>query len=431
VNITETIRKTIESQGLVPAGTRLVAAVSGGADSVALLHALHALRIPATVAHLNHQLRGTESDADEHFVRSLADALGFPFYSTSTDVRQLAERCGLSIEMAARQARHDFFAEFGDATIALAHHADDQVETFLLRLARGAGPEGLSGMPFVQSIHGLRIIRPLLALRRSQLVQWLNENGWMWREDASNQDEQYLRNRVRHVILPLLERELNPNIRQTILRSMDILREENGWMDDQLGDVTLDPALPLAAKRRLLRKWLFDNGADEAGYDAVENILSLMENGDGTRIYELNDRQRVLVEYGRPRFEQVNTPRAEPSWKIIISEGTGWRKDPCKQIGLLPAEASFDAARVGGAPIEIRPYQPGDRMQPLGIEGSQKLQDIFTDRKVPREQRKHIPVVVCRGEIIWLPGYRIARGWAVEGTNGRSVHVRIEQNRAE
>jgi len=431
VNIPDTIRKTIESHGLIPAGIPLVAAVSGGADSVALLHVLHALRIPATVAHLNHQLRGADSDADEQFVRSLADELGFPFISTSTNVTQLAAGSGLSIEMAARRARHDFFAEFGHATIALAHHADDQVETFLLRLARGAGPDGLSGMPFVQSIHGLRIIRPLLQLRRSQLVQWLDENGWTWREDASNQDVQYQRNRIRHVILPLLERELNPNIRQAILRSMDILREENDWMELLLGDAAFDAELPRAARRRLLRKWLFDQGAGEVGYDAVEKIISLMENGDGTRIFELNDRQRVVVEYGRPRFEQMDTPRAEPSWKLTITPGTGWRKDQCREVGHLPAEASFDAGRVGDAPIEVRSCQPGDRMQPLGGEGSQKLQDIFTDRKIPREQRKRIPVVVCRGEIIWLPGYRIARGWAVEGMNGPSVHVRIEQNRTE
>jgi tRNA(Ile)-lysidine synthase len=428
VNISETILTSIEHHGLIPEGTRVVAAISGGADSVALLHAFHALEIPVTVAHLNHRLRGADSDADESFVQLLADELRFPFFSTTTDVKTLAATNGLSIEMAARRARHDFFSDFGDATIALAHHADDQVETFLLRLARGAGPEGLGGMPFVQSLQGLRIIRPMLELHRSEVVQWLEENEWAWREDASNQNEQYLRNRVRHAILPLLENELNPNIRHAILRTMDILREENGWMENLLGDAAFDPKLPLAAKRRLLRRWLFDHGASEAGYDAVGEIISLMDNGNGTTIFELNDRQRVVVEYGHPRFEQVDAPRQEPSWKLTVEAGTGWRKDQSEVFGLLPAEASFDAGRVGDAPIEVRSYQPGDRMQPLGGEGTRKLQDIFTDRKVPREQRKGIPVVLCRGEIIWLPGYRIAREWAVRGTDGKSVHVRIEQN---
>jgi tRNA(Ile)-lysidine synthase len=443
VNIPETIRKAIERHGLIPEGARVIAAISGGADSVALLHAFHALGIPVSVAHLNHRLRGADSDADEAFVRLLADELGFPFFSTGTDVKQLAATSGLSIEMAARRARHDFFATFDDATIALAHHADDQVETFLLRLARGAGPEGLGGMPFIQSLQGLRIIRPMLELHRSEVVQWLDENGWAWREDASNQDEQYLRNRVRHAILPLLERELNPNIRQAILRTMDILREESEYVDAASSRVTAGRsdsdatrleaastlALPLALQRRIVRKWLFDNGADEAGYDAVEQIISQMDNGAGTTIFELNDRQRVVVEYGQPRFEQKDGPRQDPAWKLTIEAGTGWRKDQCEVLGLLPAEASFDADRVDNAPIEVRSYQPGDRMQPLGGEGSRKLQDIFTDRKIPREQRNRVPVVVCRGEIIWLPGYRIARGWAVDGTNGTSVHVRIEQKR--
>lgn len=407
----------------------MIAAVSGGADSVAMLRAFHALDIPATVAHLNHQLRGAESDADEAFVHMMADELGFPFFSAKVDVSKLAAASGQSIEMAARRARHDFFSDFNDATIALAHHADDQVETFLLRLARGAGPEGLEGMPFIQSIQGMRIIRPLLELRRADIVQWLEGNEWAWREDASNLEEQYLRNRVRHRILPLLENELNPNIRHAILRTMDILREENHWMESQLEDTTFDLKRPLAARRRLLRRWLFDNGAAEAGFDAVDKIISLMDDGTGTTVFELNDRQRVVVEYGQPRFDQLDAPRQEPSWKLTCEAGTGWRKDQCQVLGQVPAEASFDAGRVGDAAIEVRACRPGDRIQPLGGEGSCKLQDIFTDRKIPREQRKQIPVVICRGEIIWIPGYRIARGWAVDGANGPSVHVRIEQMR--
>lgn len=431
MNILEPIRKTLDVQGLIPDDSKIVVAVSGGADSVALLHALHTLEVPVSVAHMNHQLRGADSDADEAFVRKLANELNVPFFSTSADVIRLAEESGQSIEMAARQARHDFFAEFVGATIALAHHADDQVETFLLKLARGAGTEGLGGMPFCQSFHELSIIRPMLKIRRSEILEWLAENGLTWREDASNQDEHFLRNRVRHTILPLLEHELNPDIRNTILRTMDILREENTWMESVLENQSFAAQQPLAAKRRLLRKWLFENGANEIDYDAVEKILSLMERGRGTKIYQLNERQRVVVEYGQPRFEQNEMPGYIPSWKLIIEPGTGWRRDPSESIGLLPAEASFDADRVGGATIEVRTYLPGDRMEPLGVDGSRKLQDIFTDAKVPRERRKSIPVVLCRGEIIWLPGYRIASGWAVRGPNGKSMHVRIEQNSHE
>ncbi len=429
MNVVETIRTTIECHGLVPAGTKLVAGVSGGADSVALLHALHALAIPLTVAHLNHGLRGSESDADETFVRDLAEHLRLPIKVKSVDVKALSESGGLSIEMAARQARHDFFGEFGNATIALAHHADDQTETFILKLARGAGPEGLSGMSYTQQLGPLRLIRPMLDVPRTAILEWLNTRGVSWREDSSNADENYLRNKVRHTILPLLESELNPNIRETILRTMDILREENDWMEDLLEGVSLADKLPVAARRRLVRRWLFDHGAEEAGFDAVEQILKRMDSGMGSTVYELNNRQRVVVEYGVPRFECLNDQPAEPSWMLSIETGHGWKKDHGKGVGILPADASFDAIKVGDSAITVRTVQPGDRIEPLCMEGSRKLQDIFTDQKIPKAQRGRIPVVVCRGEIIWLPGYRIARSWAVDGEHGESIHVRIEQMR--
>ncbi|MEA2068236.1 MAG: tRNA lysidine(34) synthetase TilS [Verrucomicrobiota bacterium] len=350
----------------------------------------------------------------------------------SVDVRRLADESGVSIEMAARQARHGFFAEFGEAVIALAHHADDQVETFFLKLGRGAGSGGLGGMAFRQEIGRVRLIRPMLEIPRAGILQWLEENGFAWREDASNSDEAFLRNRVRHTILPMLGNELNPNIRETILRTMDILREENAWMEGlETGNWKLETGTPLAARRRGLRKWLFGHGAEEAGFDAVEKILALMDSGEGTTVFELNSRQRVVVEYGKPRFEEGDSQTLETSWALTIEQGTGWRKDHGKGAGILPAEASFDAEKVGDSPIKVRGYLPGDRMNPLGMGGSRKLQDILTDQKVPRAGRPHTPVVVCRGEIIWLPGYRTARGWEVQDPKGKSVHARIEQNRPE
>jgi tRNA(Ile)-lysidine synthase len=423
VNIVEVIRDCLADHALVPAGTNVIVGVSGGADSVALLHALHRLDLPVTIAHLNHQLRGAESDADELMVRKLAEQLDLPIITRSTDVAALAADSGLSTEMAARQARHDFFAEFDNSVIALGHHADDQVETFFLKLARGAGPDGLGGMPYAQRIGTLRLIRPMLDLPRADIIAWLQENGIAWREDASNRDESFLRNRVRHTVLPLLERELNPNIRETIRRTMNILREENTWMEQ-----VQDGSETTAAKRRKLRKWLFEQGIEDVGFDAVEQILSLIDDGKGSTVYELNAAQRVVVEYGTPRFETDLQQPEIPKWILQIEKGTGWRKDLKPMIGKLPAQASFNANVVGDSPIEARGIQHGDRIQPLGMTGSRKLQDILTDLKVPRAQRTSIPVVVCRDEIIWVPGYRIARGWEVLGNDGKAFHVRIEQN---
>jgi len=422
----DTIRDIIDRHDLIPTGVKVVVGVSGGADSVALLRALHHLGLPLTVAHLNHRLRGRESEADERFVRELADELGLPVIVKSVDVQAIANDSTLSVEMAAREARHEFFAEFNDTIIALAHHADDQVETFILKLARGAGPDGLGGMPLRQKMGRLEIIRPMLNIPRADIMDWLEANSFKWREDASNTDEAYLRNRVRHSILTLLEKELNPNLRATILRTMSILREENAWMDAMQGE-----SQSQAAKRRRLRRWMFDQGAEEAGFVAVEQILSQMDAGEGTTVFELNDRQRVVVEYGDPRFEADAEPPAKPKWTIHIEKGTGWKKALRPKIGKLPAKASFNANIVGDSPIEVRGILPGDRIQPLGMVGSRKLQDILTDEKIPRAQRPHIPVVVCRDEIIWVPGYRIAGGWEVQGASGKAVHVRIEQNRGD
>ena len=282
-------------------------------------------------------------------------------------------------------------------------------------------------MAFRQEIGKLRLIRPMLNISRAEIVEWLKAHGFEWREDASNSDEAFLRNRVRHTVLPLLEQELNPNIRETILRTMDIVRQEQECMNGLLDGLSLDTCTSIAARRRLLRKWLFENDAERVDFDAVEKILSLMDCGEGTTVFELNDRQRVIVEYGHPRFEQVEqASRPAQSWKITLEQGTGWKKDHGKGAGLLPAEASFDADKVGDASITARSFEPGDRMNPLGMDGSRKLQDIFTDQKIPRAQRPYIPVVVCRDEIIWIPGYRTARGWEVQGTTGKAVHARIE-----
>jgi len=445
VNLPETIRQAIDRHNLIPDKTNVVLGVSGGADSVALLHAFQLLEIPCTVAHLNHGLRGEESDADEQFVRDLAENLGLPLARKTVHVQQLAETTNQSIEMAARQARHAFFEEFEDSVIALAHHADDQAETFILKLARGAGPDGLGGMQHAQDMGSIRLIRPMLDIPRTEIIGWLKKNQINWREDASNSDESFLRNRVRHTVLPMLEKELNPNIRETILRTMDILRAENAYVDAASSRVAQDTGSsdatrleaastlkqPLALQRRIVRKWLFDNGAAEAGFEAVEKILSLIEEAKGSAIYELNDRQRVVVEYGQPRFETNDSMPLAPEWTISIEPGSGWRKDHGKGAGNLPAEASFDTGKVGDAPIEVRTFKPGDRMAPFGMEGTRKLQDIFTDLKIPKARRHQVPVVVCRGEIIWIPGYRTARGWEVQNADSKSIHVRIERNRTD
>ena len=425
------IQNNCAEYGLLPVESDLVVGVSGGADSVALARAFNALEIPFTIAHLNHSLRGTESDEDECFVRELAAELRVPVRTKTVNVKEQAKASGCSIEMAARQARHDFFSEFEGAVIALAHHADDQVETFILKLARGAGTEGLCGMSQVQALDHLQIIRPMLDIPRAAILQWMKEQAYAWREDSSNSNEAMLRNKVRHSILPMLRKELNPSIREAILRTMQILRSENEWMQQhEIRNLVFEPETPVAARRRAVRQWLFDQGAPEAGFEAVEKILELMQTAEGTTVYELSDHQRVVIEYGLPRFEDLQLKPSAVSWSLSIEPGTGWLRDE-SHVGDPCAQASVCSEKLAGRPLGVRPVQPGDRISPLGMEGSRKLQDILTDLKIPVSQRKRVPVVVCEGEIIWVPGYRIARGWEVDGSGRKSVHIKLEQNRTE
>ena len=389
MDLIEKVKVAIERENLIPEGTRVIVGVSGGADSVALLHVLHRLGYSLMVAHLNHCIRGAEADADEQFVEDLCEKLGIECVTAKTDVPALAREKGISIEMAAREARHEFFrsqveSQKSKVVVALAHHADDQLETFFLRAARGTGPIGLGGMRFFQPLENLSICRPMLGIRRSEISRWLVDEGLEWREDASNADETIPRNRVRHQILPTLGK-INERAAENILRTMEILRDEEERPEK-------------AARRREARDQLIEFGVNPT-FDAIEQFIGFASRTDGTTFLDLEG-IRIVNEYGTLR---VDAPSFPNSGKIRMEQG----------VGILRGkwEASVSLEKIAGREVTVRKAEPGDRMNPYGMEGSKKLQDIFTDLKIPKAQRAEWPVVECGGEIIWLPGYRIARSW--------------------
>jgi len=424
VNLIEKVKAVIERENLIPVGTRVVVGVSGGADSVALLHILHRLGYQPTAAHLNHSIRGAEADGDEAFVKVLCKKLGFECVTAQTDVPALAKAKGISIEMAAREARHDFFRGFAPARIALAHHADDQLETFFLRAARGTGPGGLSGMKSFQTLEGLTLIRPMLGIRRAEIIHppshgsgatgWLVDEGLEWREDATNTDESIARNFVRRQLLPIFEK-LNDRAAENLLRTMDILREEDDFLSATAA-LEMDElhAQPKAVQRRIIQRWLIEHGAIP-GFDSIEKVIEFAAETDGSRSLDLEG-LRIVNEYGTLRVDERTARRSVPTkGKIRMEEGVGILRGPCC--------ASVSLTKVAGREVTVRAAQPGDRMDPYGMEGSKKLQDIFTDLKIPKAQRDNWPVVECGGEIIWLPGYRIARGWELSGESEPALHL--------
>lgn len=285
-----------------PVDARYLIGVSGGRDSVVLLRWLVNLGYEnLIVCHLNHRLRGRSSDADARFVKGLARKYRLGFKLGAADVRALAKKEKLSIETGARQARYSFFAKEakrgGCQTIFLAHHADDLVETFLINLFRGAGSTGLAGMReistrFIDSVE-LTIVRPLLGVWRQEIDTYVREHAIKFREDASNKNLSRLRNRVRHRIIPYLEKIFGRNIRPAIWRAATIASDEEDWIDAQLSDSSdaeLSAAklrvLPTALQRRVILKWLRAQNISEVSFDVVERVRTLLD--PSARVAKLN-----------------------------------------------------------------------------------------------------------------------------------------------
>jgi tRNA(Ile)-lysidine synthase len=452
---------TVHDHDLIPAGCHVVAGVSGGADSVALLYALHHLRprlsFSLTAVHVHHGLRGAEADADAEFVQLLAWRLGVPCVVEKVPVSALARRGKISLEMAGRAARYACFARLARALgadrVATAHHADDQVETLLLRLLRGTGLQGLGGMACETTINGLRIIRPMLHVRHADAIAFLRAHGLAWREDASNTDVALLRNRVRRDVLPMLEAHFGAAVRANMVRTAQALRDDQAWLDQlaekwrrtvigAAGEVRELPLkrMPAAARRRILVAWLMERGVpaerlDFAGWTRVETWLA----GDAPRLSlpgaRLLTRERgvlslaVATAVPAPAAEfQVTVPGVgrDDAWGVELraSMSRGFVRAPEPRPGPGSFTAFLAAAFVNDAPLVVRTRRAGDRIRPLGLRGTIKVQDVLVDLKVPRALRDQLPLVTCRDEVVWLPGYRLAH--AARVPRAQSPIVRLD-----
>lgn len=454
------VHRTIRRYALLPAGCHVLVGVSGGADSVALLYALHHLRprlsFSLTAVHVHHGLRGAEADADAEFVSLLAWRLGVPCGVEKVDVAQRARREGISVEMAGRQARHEIFARVARAVgadrVATAHHADDQAETVLLRLLRGTGVQGLGGMAEKTELNGVTYIRPMLEARHGQAVAFLRAHGLAWREDATNDDPTLLRNRVRRELLPFLEARFSPAVRSNLTRTADIVREDQAWLEQMVAPwaqaarapgqalrLRVLNRMPAAARRRVLGAWLLEQGLPVERLD-----VALWERCEAWRVattarLSLPGGLLLVRSGGRLQVEQTraaaDVPRGfdvpgpgewrDAEWGVTLTaaRATGFERKRERRPGPGRFTVFLDETRRGGAPLQVRTRRPGDRMQPFGLKGTVKVQDVLVDLKVPAALRSRLPVVTCGGEIVWLPGYRVARGWAVPGPQSPSLRL--------
>ena len=424
------------------AETRVIAAVSGGSDSVALALVLRELAardavVFAGIAHLNHHVRGEEADGDAAFCRALADRLGVAAVIGDADVPADARTHHVSIEVAGRHARQRFFKEAIESVkadrVAVAHTRDDQAETVILRLVRGAGASGLAAMMPRRD----QVIRPLLDTSRAELREFLLGQQETWREDATNLDRAIPRNRLRHAIMPEL-RAINAQADAALARAAELLRADDEFLEklanaafvraveteSETGPVKIDAAefvkLPAAVARRVARYALETAnpsrtyGLEEA--DELRRVLAdsgradisgvLVERFGANVVLTIRDVRAAAPQAPiELRLEIPGTVEAPRGAWTVTAEGPIAKP---ASIGSDATKVVIDASRVGSHLI-VRYRRPGDRMHPLGAPGRKKVQDVLVDRKVPRDDRDAVPIVTTEtGEIVWVAGEVLA-----------------------
>lgn len=452
----EKVQKTIEKYQLLEEGERVVLAVSGGPDSVALLHVLLNLaplyHLSLHVAHLNHMFRGEEARADAVFVAALAQSYRLPATIASRDVPALRRKARLSAQEAARKARYQFLEEVARATgaqkIALGHQADDQAETVLLNFLRGSGLAGLGGMPPRRG----KFIRPLIEVTRKEIETYNAYHHLSFREDASNQKPLYLRNRLRHELFPLLLR-YNPRLIETLLRSASILQEENAYLEaeaqkaflllteNQAGRLSLSLAFlsyPPALQRRLVRLAYETLLPESKGlsFAQVEKVRTVAQGETGKSVL-LPQGVKAVKSYGKIVFtllpekkEEFCLPLQVPGETCLfpfLNKKMGasffpWDLD--KKISPSPHEAYLDLAQVS-LPLWVRSRRPGDVFWPLGAPGRKKLKDFLIDARVPRAEREKIPLVANKQEIVWVAGLRPGHPFRVTRDTKQVLHLEL------
>jgi tRNA(Ile)-lysidine synthase len=440
---------------MVESGDHILVALSGGPDSVAMLAALvelaTSLKITVRAAHLNHELRAAESFRDQLSAEAVAARLGIACAVES--VTTLVP--GSNLEARARAARYAFLSRVarthGCTRIATGHTLDDQAETVLIRLLRGTGWDGLAG---IRPIRDGRIIRPLLDCSRQQVMAYLRARDLPFCEDSSNQDRRFLRNRVRHDVLPLL-RGMNPNIAGHLASTAAAIAAETSLLEQQSAAILAamqHPALDLAAllrapaalQPRIVRTWLRMQRGDLEGVTAA-HVRAVIELARGPRPNgrcRLPGAELVMREYGVMHWSRDGGPVFEiaPSPVRILHPGAPVVLDSGWQLSaeLVAGDAPYwprpsdlwgmiaDAQALQG-PLTVRTARPGDRMRPLGVNGRRKLQDLFVDRKLPVRRRWSCPVLECDGEILWVPGVARSANALVTSATQSALSVRAQR----
>ncbi len=482
----------IDKYRMIAEGDTVLIGVSGGIDSISLLYSLYFLKddlkCSLVVAHANHGLRGEQSDREAEFVRKISDELKLPCIIEKIDVLGYMAEKGLSKQAAARELRYAFFEkaarQYSANKIALGHNADDQAETVLMRMLRGSGAKGIAG---IKPVRDGKIIRPLIEISRDEIIEFVKEKGLKYVEDPSNLETYYLRNKIRLELIPLLKKEYNPNIIETLRETAEIMGDEDEFLESycssiftniasskERGDIEIDVLklknFHIAIRRRILRIALKMLKGDLLKISAVhvEDILNSINKGFSGKSLNLPDGIQAIYEYGKLRFKiqdsrfKVNkiefdvplkmpgeTILSKPKYKFvadIISPEEFHRDSSVAQFTLNEVNvllqndnlkrrhserseeskftAFFNMDKLKGA-LRVRNRIEGDIFHPSGMKGSKKLKEFFIDEKIPRRERDSIPLIVSGDAILWVVGKRVAEDGKVDDNTKRILKISV------
>ena len=449
--------------GLLSAGDRVLVAVSGGPDSVALLYVLNELRaefgVELEVAHLQHGIRGEDAKEDARFVGQLANKLKVPFHLKEIDLPKLKLDAGKgNLEALARAERYRFFAEVAVKRdirkVATAHTEDDQAETVLMWFLRGAGLKGTGGMAPLHRLRAgseaLTVIRPLLEVSKDELLQYLTEKNVDYRVDRSNQDLSLLRNWLRLELLPIIERRLDKRLPARLVQQAEIFRDEDALLDSlaqealaeivKTGGISREMFLaqPKALQRRILRVWIERTRGHLRGLEFVhiEDLLRLIEQGPPQARLSIPGGLELIREYSVLKLEKRDRSRRGICYSYPLKIGEMLRIPEanlelhCKQVAAvtktLPKDlmdAVFDLGALDQS-LSVRNFRRGDRFQPLGMTGHKKIKDLFIEKRVPVSIRSRWPLVAAGTEIIWIPGYARSATAVVSTKTASVLHLK-------
>lgn len=405
---------------------RLLIAISGGLDSVLLTHLCHELKLDITLAHCNFNLRGAESDGDEAFVLELADNLDLEVFIERFSTEEFAKDQKLSTQMAARDLRYNWFSELAESLhfdyIVTAHHADDNLETFLINLTRGTGLSGLTGIPEIND----NIVRPLLPFSREALETYANDTNLKWREDSSNASDTYLRNKLRHHVIPVLK-ETNANLLQNFKTTLGHLKDTSDIVEESLRAVAKRAIIDIDEHKMVLdvlpfikannpKAYLYEMFKDY-GFTAWDDMVDLLEAQSGKQIlsdkYRLvKDRAHLILTHRNTQEDEEHTERSRSALKDTFIIHTLEHK-----IQTPAGTLSFDEvdAVVGNQshvifvdkyklkfPLSLRQWQEGDVFYPLGMKGKKKLSKYFKDEKLSLVDKEHVWLLISEEKMVWV-----------------------------